>query len=92
MKKLLLAVALSLASTFSVAEDIKCDTLAAVIDTHVTFENKKPILGLEDSAGNRQFVIVVNPTAKTWTLFVTNGTKACVIESGVGVILYETKK
>ena len=91
IKKILVAFLFCLASTiananaFKVNRELECNTLSEIAKILNEFDEKYVWQG--KNSQKLQTMLVVNTKSQTWTLVMTDGQLACVLDSGEGFLL-----
>lgn len=73
------------AQPFEVTRPLQCDTASEVFKIIPQF-NEVPVWQGRNDNGLVN-ILTLNPQTQTWTLIVTDGEKACVVDSGKGFMV-----
>jgi len=79
-------------SAFETQKPVVCDTTKKVLSVLMEKHGEMPAWAGTDSSTNTQYVLLVNPKSKTWTMVQFNPEIACVLGLGDKSILADQNK
>ena len=79
---LCLTSGVAVADPFTVNRTLTCDTLKAVIDLLAQYGEKVAWQSSSDKGLTN--ILTTNRETQTWTIVITNGQSACLVDSGKG--------
>lgn len=80
-----LTIGVANAEVFTVQRTLTCDNLKTVIDLLAKYKEK--VVWQSQSDKGLFSILTVNQETQTWTIVITNGTSACLVDSGLGFTL-----